>query len=70
MNISLNRHLSRHTFLRGVGFAFSLILTHQCAMGEIPKPTDAPKPMTPDFTAVVVKGGGLWSQLDPAPEGA
>ena len=36
----------------------------------VPARTEEPVPLTPDFTAVVVKGGGLWPQLHPAPDGA
>ena len=33
------------------------------------KPAAAPTPFAPDFTSIVVKGGGLWPQLQCAPDG-
>ncbi len=40
------------------------------ALGVPLRADDEPVPLTPDFTAVVVKGGGLCPQLHTAPDGA
>ena len=56
--------LSRRTFLRGAGFLFLSLalaaanLTVRAADADV-----APASLTPDFTAVVAKGGGLWPQI-------
>ena len=47
-----------------------LILLALMLCFAVPARTAEPVPLTPDFTAVVVKGGGLWPQLHTAPDGA
>ena len=46
-----------------LGFRSDVTLTFQSA------PDAEPTSLTPDFTAVVVKGGGLWPQIQCAPDG-
>ena len=48
----------------------SKIFLSSMALGVPLRADNEPVPLTPDFTAVVVKGGGLWPQLHPAPDGA
>ena len=63
---------STSTGLRMGSFAstlLSIFLTIMALSASL-RADDEPVPLTPDFTAVVVKGGGLWPQLHTAPDGA
>ena len=53
----------KHSRFLPLAFVLAGLITHGAA-------TDAaPAPLTPDFSAVVVKGGGLWPQIQTAPDG-
>ena len=51
--------------------AYSILLAFTTAglTGRAAESDAAPALLTPDFTSIVAKGGGLWSQIQCAPDG-